>query len=758
MEKKPTWIWRNNNVPHDTVRFQRNFHCGNEMVKITLSADSDLIAFLDGTEIIRGQFSDYPDAKTSSSVSVALSSGEHSLEVLVYYCGVDSQIYIKGDPGLWGQIETADGTIVTDEEWLCCTKKTFLRDRLDHVTSQHGIVTTYDARQEDLPPVWEKAVQAVSRPAPTARPVPLLEKGNPVYARLVNQGFFRRKNENTSYAKLCYSDSLFLQPPHKVLDGCTSVSYAAAPPEAPWKLQTLPAGYDGYFLTLDLGQELVGLENFELDFPAGTIVDIAYGEHLTDCRVRCSIADRNFADRYIAGSGKREITMPRRIGGRYLELHITPAQPGEYTIFKAGLVPLRAALPEASDFSCDDVQLMTMCRNSVRTLELCLHEHYEDCPWREQALYAYDSRNQILYGSYLWDQHHFIEAAINLLGKGLRKDGVLALCAPSRIAPPICIFSFSWIVEICEYIRHSGNFDFFLKMQKTCKIILDTALQRFQPERGLYCTPDNKELWNFYEWRPGLEGSGCIPGTPDALYNLYLLEALDLYSEIANNAELRSKADTLRQAIFKEYYDAERGCMKTFDHRDDTHEITQVLALYTACIPESEHAKIIRGIIAGAHVPISSSSIRYYYAALLDKGQEVREFLHKKLWQTFGKMTQGDSTTMWETENGGEDFQQAGSLCHGWSALPIWYFFAAKLGLHPLEPGWKRFLIAPVEFSGEEAYGEVPLKSGNLKVRIRRTEAGLELEATGPDHLTPEFRPYAPEEYVSARWNGKNLL
>ena len=32
------------------------------------------------------------------------------------------------------------------------------------------------------------------------------------------------------------------------------------------------------------------------------------------------------------------------------------------------------------------------------------------------------------------------------------------------------------------------------------------------------------------------------------------------------------------------------------------------------------------------------------------------------------------ATTFWETEKGEADFGGAGSLCHGWSAIPIYYF------------------------------------------------------------------------------------
>ena len=38
------------------------------------------------------------------------------------------------------------------------------------------------------------------------------------------------------------------------------------------------------------------------------------------------------------------------------------------------------------------------------------------------------------------------------------------------------------------------------------------------------------------------------------------------------------------------------------------------------------------------------------------------------------------ATTFWETELGEKDFDNAGSLCHGWSALPIYYYHLFKVG------------------------------------------------------------------------------
>lgn len=37
-------------------------------------------------------------------------------------------------------------------------------------------------------------------------------------------------------------------------------------------------------------------------------------------------------------------------------------------------------------------------------------------------------------------------------------------------------------------------------------------------------------------------------------------------------------------------------------------------------------------------------------------------------------MLDAGATSFWETELGESDFENAGSLCHGWSSLPIYYF------------------------------------------------------------------------------------
>ena len=41
------------------------------------------------------------------------------------------------------------------------------------------------------------------------------------------------------------------------------------------------------------------------------------------------------------------------------------------------------------------------------------------------------------------------------------------------------------------------------------------------------------------------------------------------------------------------------------------------------------------------------------------------------------------ATSFWETAAGADDFGKAGSLCHGWSAIPIYFYYRYLLGIIP---------------------------------------------------------------------------
>ena len=522
---------------HRSVFFRQHFFLEKSIsgAELRIAADTDFIVCLDGIEINRGQFPDDPAVKTFNNVTLPeLAAGEHLLAIQVYFCGIDTSCYAPGKPGLYCSVICNNQDILRPEKWLTMPDPAFQSSCRHMVTKQLGVTSCYDLRRQinwadvDLDDrLWQSAMVFTSendrvfqlRPNHTHPQLQDFHPGQPV-----KFGNFQRPAgmPEVSAARLIAQDICY--------------SSDVVPESLPATFQT-SYGYDssGVWLIADLGREMVGFVEFELDAPAGTRVDYAHGEHLADGRVRAEIYGRNFADTCICREGRNVFQLPfRRIGGRYLELHISELNGQPVTLHRIGIRPWVLPLPPAAECNVSEKPWQTLQQRAVRTLELCMHEHYEDCPWREQALYSYDSRWQMLYGYYLWGNGDFAAASLDLFAPGQREDGHLRLCAPARGTLVIPIYSLIWIVQLYEHYLYTGSSELFIRNNHTAQKLIKSRLADYDAATGLY-HPGADNFWHFYEWAEGLSSRRTPAGELHALYNLYFIEALDSYAKLLKN-------------------------------------------------------------------------------------------------------------------------------------------------------------------------------------------------------------------------------
>ncbi|NCU32862.1 MAG: hypothetical protein EOM23_08030, partial [Candidatus Moranbacteria bacterium] len=326
---------------------------------------------------------------------------------------------------------------------------------------------------------------------------------------------------------------------------------------------------NGVYLVFDLLREECGFLEIEIEAENGTVLDIAYGEHLDNLRVNSKIASRNFANRYIAKGGKQTFTHYfSRIAGRYIQINMFNVKVKTKIIY-AGIVPTEYPVTERGNIIFDNWLHTEIYKTSVRTLRLCMHEHYEDCPWREQALYAMDSRSQALFGYYCFGEYKFVKSSLILLGDTLRADGFFNLTAPSNSKITIPVFSMIWIVEVYEYILYSGD----LEGGKDFLPIIENMLKKYlDMENGLAKMPFGKEYWHFYDWSAGMYGpimEEIDKNRIDAPYNLFLCMALKSAIKIyefygQEKVEYKESLEVLIQAIKKEFWDNKKLLFYTY--------------------------------------------------------------------------------------------------------------------------------------------------------------------------------------------------
>ena len=459
MNNKSKWIWKNDFEGLDLYcDFYDSFSYVSGKVTLKISADSNYALYINGIFAESGQYADYPHYKIYDELDLTAhcKAGKNHIAITVWHYGKTSLCYFPGKATLRYEL-AIDGDIVarSDEETLCRKSLEYESGLCKQITSQLGYSFHYDITGDDD---WRR--------------------GN-------LNGFEKAEIVEQSLP-------LFRRPVKKLLFGERSAT------------KLLKNENNTHFL-YDIGYEEVGYLTLKLKSSSKQKLLICFGEHIQDGCVRRIIRDRDFSVEITVGEGENLYMNPfRRLGLRYLEVFAeSPIEP-EYITVTPVYYPTnkRGHLPKDEL----DRRIYEVCE---RTLELCMHEHYEDCPWREQALYCMDSRNQMLCGYHCFEEYEFARASLKLMSMDDRYDGLLSLCFPAGnygTAKGLSIPSFSlhYYTQMREYIDYSGDASLAKEAYPKLLSVLKVFTDRI--EDGCVKSFTGREHWNFYEWNAGLKG------------------------------------------------------------------------------------------------------------------------------------------------------------------------------------------------------------------------------------------------------------
>ena len=627
--KNAQWIWCNNNPKQDEYgEFADNFSYESGKVILQISADSNYAAYINGKLAAWGQYADFPYDKVYDEIDITefCRKGTNRIAIIVWYYGLETtSVYYPGNAGLIY-------TLINDDRPICQSgthtqsrlSKAYRNHRCKILSGQLGYGYGYDATMEDN---WTTEE---------------LKDFYPSY--IVDQKLPLRPRP---------CDKLTLLP-----EICGILCKPISDTD----------------IIFDLGREQVGFLSFVLTSPCEQNITISYGEHLTDSRVRRIIGDRDFSIEYRAKVGNNVFFNPfRRFGCRYLE--ITSEYPLD--IQNIAIVPTMYVLTEKKrpKLTASQNKIYDMC---VETLHLCMHEHYEDCPWREQALYAMDSRNQMLCGYYAFGEYRFPRANLELISKDHRDDGLLSICYPIKLDLVIPSFSLHYITACREYLEHSKDTAFIAGIYPKLQSIICAFTDRI--ENGLFQPFAGKSYWNFYEWTENLDNWGLTEFSSDLLSNALLSLALQNMAVIAKKLSIENdylvQAELLNIRIKESFWDVKKGICYNYADRISYSQLGNAVAILCGAVTGLDAEALCEKLLSDSKMTQISLSMRcFLYDALLKTNKEkYSSVVLENIEKTYAPMLNAGSTTVWETELGEEDFSGAGSLCHGWSAMPVYYY------------------------------------------------------------------------------------
>lgn len=677
MTNASRWIWHSTPAqPDEYCDFLVPFSAAQDGgYSLKISCDSDYALWCNGKLAAFGQYPDYPDYKVYDEIELNnfLRKDENELLITVWYYGIDTQTYVKKPAGLRFELCRDDEIIAfSSEKTLCRRNANYISHRGQNITFQLGLSFAYDLRP--VPGEFSPACTVTGlAESLTKRPIHKTEMHDRMPARVCRRGGYLLRGGETPNLQMQQA-ALTERGEHHPLS------------TKPVELSALP-GEDGVFAILDMGEETCGFLDIDIEAPCDCNIVIGWGEHLIDGRCRTDV--RNFSCEYYATTGRNRWMNPlRRLGCRYVQLFV-PAESA--VIHYAGIRPVLYPL-NVKPFSSGSLLRDRIYETCVRTLRHCMHDHYEDCPWREQALYTLDSRNQMLCGYYAFGETKFPRACLELISHGLRPDGLLALCYPAGVDFPIPAFSLVYFIQMREYLDHSGDAEFLRGKYP----FLQKLMQRFlnQPrENGLIENFYGEGgFWNFYEWSDGMSGRfNEQQRSIEAPLNAFLSLALQHLAHIAealhkpeDAAHYLAEANAINRALRSAFFDETALLFASYSDRchGQFSVLTNALCLLCGAAEGADKRNILA--ILGANgaadtglnvVPNTLSMNCFRFDALLNEDREkYAPVILDEIDRIYLDMLQQGATTFWETALGDADFDRAGSLCHGWSALPAYYY------------------------------------------------------------------------------------
>ncbi len=664
------WLWHGEAGLNRYVLFRKNVTLkSTENVFFMISCDTNYVLKINGEFVGCGQYLALPENKFFDKISIDkfLKKGANTIDILVYYQGVGTQCYVIGEPGLIYCIKTPDGYISNEGTMVADGASGYVEGEIPLISMQCGPSFEFDARKTGKNIQWEKAEEKefgeyLTKTA-SQRPVKMLDLSKKSDCRIINKGSFIYGNEETVAPKMMNAYMKFDE--HT---DCSSIEIDS----------------DNTYITIDMGKECAGYFEMDIEAAEGTVLDIAYGEHMAAGRVAAAIHSRNFAFRYTAKAGKNKFTHYfRRIAGRYLQINfsnVTEKVKLNYAGIREAVYPLNE-----TKFEIKDKLHSKIYKTCLGTLKICMHEHYEDTPWREQCLYGFDSRNQMLYGYDAFGEYKFAKASIELLESSLGDDGIIDMCVPSEIKLKIPSFSIMWMVGACEYVLSSGDTTYGKHFYKIAEKILDIYKTRM--ENGLYYAPQEEGYWNFYDWEEGLNGiendafSNKEEWKISCMYNLLLCYAMKKIIEVGKltegkTAEFKSELSRLKTAINETFYEEETGLYRTYIRGKHYSSGVQALAV---CTGVAENPKNLRKQLAENKelVPMGLCMLIFKYEALFGD-KKYYDYILDDIAEIWGNMLYSGAATFYETAKGYRDFDYAGSLSHGWAAAPVYVYHRLK--------------------------------------------------------------------------------
>jgi len=451
------------------------------------------------------------------------------------------------------------------------------------------------------------------------------------------------------------------------------------------------------------------------------------------------------------GRDVARFTTPWWRSGRWCRIVIKTAdEPLE--VKSVRIAETRYPVAMAASFECDDPFVAAMQPLCARSIMMCMHEMFFDCPYYEQQMYPGDSRLQYLVAGLFDTEDVMVRNAITLFDADRRDNGLIPMNCPTRGTQDALGFTECELMMFGDYAWNHANAA-WLKARLPGANHTLMGLQAYENGDGLLVgTPG----WNFVDWvkHSGwgeVDGGGQPPDAdskdrPNAEINLQYLHAIRsvaLAEEAVGEKLLadywRDRERKLAVAIKRTFWCVDKALFASSLAKDNFSEHAQCLALLADVVTGEEADRCFRALVETSDLARGTIYYKHYLFTTYFKFHRADLFFKNLgFWRD---CVNWHLKTILETPS-----IDSRSDCHGWGSHPLWHLHTGVAGVKSAAPFYAKVLIEPQPGALRFIRSSTPTPKGMVVLDLRFDGGKAEGTVTLPPGLNGVFR-----------WNGHDV-
>jgi len=522
----------------------------------------------------------------------------------------------------------------------------------------------------------------------------------------------------------------------------------------------------------DTGQNLTGWARIRVDAPAGTPIELYYGEKLTDAgrvtdgNVLAGAPPTGFAlvggqlqtDYYVARGTGDEVWAPRFSykGFQYLQISAPEGRPlpEDVTVSVEAIEQVRTDLRRTSRFSAGNALLERIHRNTLWAVQNNIHGVVTDTPELEKNAWTGDAALTAGTAALLFDTERLTQKQFQDMVDAQTEQGEVPLLAPSNehygyvgkpaFKPPECCgatppWDAFWFFVPWEAYQRYGDRRGLEQTYPAMTRYLDDWIPRWTDKDGDAFA--HTLTAGLGDWDPPVGTPTNISLSATAYYARFAQIAAAVARVLGRSADA-ARYDALSAAIRTDFNARFLGADGIYRETPATGftQTAQILPLAFGLAPDAQRAAIAARLAAdirarGGNAYVGILGARYVLPVLSDAG-------YADLAYTVATQTDYPSWGYWIDVLGwtslGEYWEATSrSRNHHFFGTIVQWLYEDLAGIKPHAPGYRRIEFAPQVPAGlDRAAAAYDSVLGTVESSWRRRSGGLELAVRVPPGAT----------------------